>query len=168
MVFHFLNNQKGQNYGNLSSNLLGNENEVKQSLSSLEEMKKAIREYDVVLDKSSTQATNKFNKAMEHISSVLGKAKDDWANYSSVPKAAQQELEKAVKQLGNLNNLDLDDKKLRGKLESAMVALFLDPVEYDCQQLRAAMKGAGTDEDSLIEIIASRPNWLLKKIKVNN
>ena len=27
------------------------------------------------------------------------------------------------------------------------------------------MKGAGTDEDTLIEIIASQPNWLLKQIK---
>ena len=27
------------------------------------------------------------------------------------------------------------------------------------------MKGLGTDEDSLIEIIASRPNWMLKQIK---
>ena len=55
--------------------------------------------------------------------------------------------------------------ELRGKLEDAMVALFTEPIEYDCDSLKKAMKGAGTDEDSLIEIITSRPNWMLKKIK---
>ena len=55
--------------------------------------------------------------------------------------------------------------ELRGKLEDAMVALFTEPIEYDCDSLKNAMKGAGTDEDSLIEIITSRPNWMLKKIK---
>ena len=37
-----------------------------------------------------------------------------------------------------------------------MVALFSELIEYDCDQLRGAMKGAGTNEDTLIEIIASR------------
>ena len=55
--------------------------------------------------------------------------------------------------------------ELRGKLEDAMVALFTEPIEYDCDSLKKAMKGAGTDEDCLIEIITSRPNWMLKKIK---
>ena len=55
--------------------------------------------------------------------------------------------------------------ELRGKLEDAMVALFTEPIEYDCDSLKKAMKGIGTDEDSLIEIITSRPNWMLKKIK---
>ena len=55
--------------------------------------------------------------------------------------------------------------ELGGKLEDAFIALFMDPVEFDCQQLKQAMKGAGTDEDTIIEIISSRPNWLLKKIK---
>jgi annexin A7/11 len=55
--------------------------------------------------------------------------------------------------------------ELRGKLEDAMVALFTEPIEYDCDSLKNAMKGAGTDEDSIIEIITSRPNWMLKKIK---
>ena len=55
--------------------------------------------------------------------------------------------------------------ELRGKLEDAMVALFTEPIEYDCDSLKKAMKGAGTDEDSIIEIITSRPNWMLKKIK---
>ena len=55
-------------------------------------------------------------------------------------------------------------KELGGKLEDAMVAFFLDPVEYDAQSLKNAMKGAGTDEDTLIEIIASRPPPILKAI----
>ncbi len=46
--------------------------------------------------------------------------------------------------------------ELHGKFEDAMIALFTEPIEYDCDQLRGAMKGAGTNEDTLIEIIASR------------
>ena len=55
-------------------------------------------------------------------------------------------------------------KELHGKFEDAMVALFLDPIEYDAESLRKSMKGAGTDEDTLIEIIASRPPPILKHI----
>ena len=63
-------------------------------------------------------------------------------------------------------NLIADLKsELGGKLEDAFVSLFMDPVEFDCQQLKQPMKGAGTDEDTIIEIVASRPNWLLKQIK---
>ena len=56
--------------------------------------------------------------------------------------------------------------ELSGKFEDAMVALFKEPVEYDTECLYYAMKGAGTDESTLIEIISSRPNWLLQKIKL--
>ena len=55
--------------------------------------------------------------------------------------------------------------ELHGKFEDAMIALFTDPIEYDADELRKAMKGLGTNEDTLIEIIASRPNWMLQKIK---
>ena len=55
-------------------------------------------------------------------------------------------------------------KELSGNFEDAVIALFYDPVEYDCYQLRKAMKGLGTDEDTLIEIIAIRPNWMIKAI----
>ena len=54
---------------------------------------------------------------------------------------------------------------LHGKFEDAMVALFSEPIEYDCQQLRAAMKGLGTNEDTLIEIIASRTPQVIGQIK---
>ena len=55
--------------------------------------------------------------------------------------------------------------ELRGKFEDAMVALFTEPIEYDADQLREAMKGAGTNEDTLIEIIASRTPQQLNAIK---
>lgn len=55
--------------------------------------------------------------------------------------------------------------ELSGKFEDVMVALFKDPIEYDAECINNAIKGAGTDEDALIEIIASRPNWVMQKIK---
>ena len=51
--------------------------------------------------------------------------------------------------------------ELNGKLEDAIINLFKDPIEYDVDQLKKAMKG--TDEDSLMEIICSRPNPIFKK-----
>jgi hypothetical protein len=55
--------------------------------------------------------------------------------------------------------------ELHGKFEDAMIALFTEPIEYDCDELRAAMKGMGTNEDTLIEIIASRQPHVLAAIK---
>ena len=55
--------------------------------------------------------------------------------------------------------------ELHGKFEDAMIALFTEPIEYDADELRGAMKGVGTNEDTLIEIIASRPPAVLMQIK---
>ena len=56
-------------------------------------------------------------------------------------------------------------KETHGKLEDAFVALFTDPIEYDADALRGAMKGAGTNEDTLIEIIASRTPQQMAAVK---
>ena len=55
--------------------------------------------------------------------------------------------------------------ELHGKIEDAFIALFTNPVEYDADSLRNAMHGLGTNEDTLIEIIASRNNEQLAAIK---
>ena len=55
-------------------------------------------------------------------------------------------------------------KELHGKMEEAIIALFSDPIDYDCDSLRKAMSGLGTNEDTLIEIITSRSSEVLKKI----
>ena len=54
--------------------------------------------------------------------------------------------------------------ELSGHLKDILVAMFYHPIEYDCLSLRSAMKGIGTDEDTLIEIIATRPGYMIKKI----
>lgn len=45
------------------------------------------------------------------------------------------------------------------------VDLFKTPVEYDVDVCYTAMKGLGTDEDALIEIVGTRSNQRLKEIK---
>lgn len=55
---------------------------------------------------------------------------------------------------------------LDGKFEKAIVALFDDPYLYDAKTLNLAMKGLGTDIDTCIEIICTRPNWYLKNIMI--
>ena len=54
---------------------------------------------------------------------------------------------------------------LHVKYEDAIIAFCTDPIEYDADELRKAMKGMGTNEDTLIEIIASRPAPILAQIK---
>ena len=59
-------------------------------------------------------------------------------------------------------------KELKGELhrhlEDAILVLYTDPIEYYADKLHVSMKGLGTIEDTLIEIIASRPPHVLKAI----
>ena len=55
--------------------------------------------------------------------------------------------------------------KLSGNFEDCIVALLNTPSEYDAKQLHNAFAGLGTDEDTLTEIIATRPKWKIEEIK---
>ena len=79
--------------------------------------------------------------------------------------AQRLEIVKAYKSAYGRDLLADLKSELHGKFEDAMIALFTDPIEFDADELRKAMKGAGTNEDTLIEIIASRPAPILKQIK---
>ncbi|KAM9547230.1 annexin A1-like isoform 1-T8 [Salvelinus alpinus] len=72
---------------------------------------------------------------------------------ASYQKASGMPLETALK------------SALNGELEEVVLALLKTPAQYDAQQLKLAMKGLGTDEDTLIEILASRTNKEIKEIK---
>ena len=76
----------------------------------------------------------------------------------------RQKIKESFKNQFNRDLIKDLKSELRGKLEDAMIALFTEPIEYDCDQLKKAMKGAGTNEDTLIEIIATRPNSHIQQI----
>lgn len=56
------------------------------------------------------------------------------------------------------------NSELSGKFSKVALALCQPPDVYDTMQLREAMKGAGTDEDTLIEILCSRNNKQIQTI----
>uniref|UniRef100_A0A8D2GDB8 Annexin n=1 Tax=Theropithecus gelada TaxID=9565 RepID=A0A8D2GDB8_THEGE len=53
---------------------------------------------------------------------------------------------------------------LSGHLEMVIWGLLNTPAQYDDAELKASMKGLGTDEDSLVEIICSTTNQELQEI----
>lgn len=64
-----------------------------------------------------------------------------------------KDLEKALK------------SELGGHYEDVVLALFKKPVEYDASELRDAIKGLGTRESALIEILCTRTNEEIQNIK---
>lgn len=68
-----------------------------------------------------------------------------------------------LKEYGRDLQKDLKSE-LGGKFEDVIIGLMLPEVEFMCQELQKAMKGLGTDEEALIEIICPRTNDEIKAI----
>ncbi|XP_054838370.1 annexin A11 [Eublepharis macularius] len=54
--------------------------------------------------------------------------------------------------------------ELSGNFEKAVLAMLKTPVGFDVHEIKEAIKGAGTDEACLIEILASRSNEHVREI----
>ncbi|XP_056146353.1 annexin A1-like [Lampris incognitus] len=61
--------------------------------------------------------------------------------------------------------VDALKSSLRSHLEDTVLALLMTPAQFDAHQLRQATKGLGTDEEVLVEILASRSNQEIQEIK---
>lgn len=85
---------------------------------------------------------------------------------TSRSNAQRQEIKAAYKTLHGKDLVSDLKSELGGKFEDLIVGLMATPVIFDVTSLRNAIKGAGTDEKVLIEILASRtPNEIREIIK---
>uniref|UniRef100_A0A672ZV64 Annexin n=1 Tax=Sphaeramia orbicularis TaxID=375764 RepID=A0A672ZV64_9TELE len=78
--------------------------------------------------------------------------------------AQRQEIKNTYKTLFGKDLIDDLKGELGGKFETLIVALMTPPIAYDVTSLRNAIKGAGTDEKVLVEILSSRTPEQVKDI----
>ena len=83
----------------------------------------------------------------------------------SKTKRERYEIRNAYKSVFGKELLEEINHALNGNFRKAVIDLFRPPQERDAFYLYKSMKGVGTDEETLIEIICSRPNVDLIKIK---
>uniref|UniRef100_A0A8C9XQ03 Annexin n=1 Tax=Sander lucioperca TaxID=283035 RepID=A0A8C9XQ03_SANLU len=76
----------------------------------------------------------------------------------------RQQIKAAYKKAYGKDLVSALKSELGGLLESLIVALMTPPTLYDASQLHKALKGAGTDDDVLIEILASRTSEEIEDI----
>eukprot|EP00053_Salpingoeca_punica_P007886 m.71673 g.71673 ORF g.71673 m.71673 type:complete len:317 (+) comp14374_c0_seq3:59-1009(+) len=107
-------------------------------------------------------AAKELRDAMKGIGTDEGKIIKTLAHHSN---AQRQEI--AAKFALAYGKSLIDDLKneLGGKLEDVVLAVMATPADYAAQCLRKAMKGAGTDEEVLIEILISSSNKEIEAIK---
>lgn len=104
-------------------------------------------------------------EAKKFDSILKAKNKTDFINYIvQKTNEERQEFRKTYKEATGKDLLEVIEKELKGDFEDCVLKLFKDPAEYDSEELKKAMKGAGTDEEILIEILTSRTADEMKRI----
>lgn len=104
----------------------------------------------------------KLRKAMK------GLGTDEQAIIDVMAHRSNAQRVKIVLQFKTMYGKDLIkefESELSGKLLQVVEGLCYTPEEFDALQLRKATKGLGTDEDALIEILCTRTNEQIQKIK---
>uniref|UniRef100_A0A672P570 Annexin n=1 Tax=Sinocyclocheilus grahami TaxID=75366 RepID=A0A672P570_SINGR len=78
--------------------------------------------------------------------------------------AQRQKIKEAFKQSVGKELLDCLKSELTGNFEMIVVGLMMPAPVYDAYELKNAIKGAGTEEACLIDILASRSKAEIKEI----
>ena len=108
------------------------------------------------------------NVDAETLKNSLSPKKDENNIIKLVTNRTNYQLQQIKEAYNTLYKGDLikDLKKaLSGHFEDVVVGLFYTPIDYDCFHLRKAIKGIGTDEKALIEILCTRPSNVIEEIK---
>ncbi|XP_060082008.1 annexin A4-like [Ylistrum balloti] len=79
--------------------------------------------------------------------------------------AQRQDIAVAFKQSYGKDLIEELKSELGSNFENTVVALMTPPRLYDAKELNKAIKGIGTDETALVEIMCSRTNEELEEIK---
>ncbi|XP_077202154.1 annexin A7 [Paroedura picta] len=83
---------------------------------------------------------------------------------SSRSNSQRQQIKAAFKTMYGKDLIKDLKSELSGNMEELILALFMPSTYYDAWSLRHAMKGAGTQESVLIEILCTRTNQEIKEI----
>ncbi|KAM4709264.1 annexin A3 [Discoglossus pictus] len=98
---------------------------------------------------------------------ITGCGTDEDCLINVLPQRSNAQRQLIVKEYQAACGKELkDDLKgdLSGNFEHLMVSLTLPPAYFDAKQLKKAMKGTGTTEGILIEILASRTSKQMKEV----
>ncbi|XP_009676177.1 annexin A8-like protein 1 [Struthio camelus] len=76
----------------------------------------------------------------------------------------RQQIAKSFKAQFGKDLIESLKSELSGTFERLIVALMYPPIKYDAKELYDAMKGVGTSEGTIIEILASRTKAQIKEI----
>ena len=77
----------------------------------------------------------------------------------------RQGIRQAYKAAYGRDLLEDLQNELSGDFLNVIEGMYMSPVEFDVLEIYNACKGAGTDEDTLSEIIGSRSNYRLREVK---
>lgn len=76
----------------------------------------------------------------------------------------RQQIKNAYQQMHGKPLEEALKKALKSHLEDVVLAMLKTPAQFDAEELRYSMKGLGTDEDILTEIMVSRNNREIREI----
>ena len=109
-------------------------------------------------------------KDIKAINKIINKDPiDEKALIHIIAKRTHKERIQIRKAYRNFYNRDLMKDFIQSKLDYnlkyTVLALFTDPVEFDVDSIYNSLNSNNIDNDTLIEIFASRPWWYLRKIE---